>query len=110
MKLTTPKNQSNGIYYVTSESKPTDRHIVVRRGEKFFCDCRDFMIRRLPLLGSIAFQPCKHGSFVRDALNKVRDGVLVSASREPQTVAKKFGIWFIGVAGSLAPFRSVGYS
>src|ERR1700676_1188852 len=103
MKLTTPKNQSNGIYYVTSESKPTDRHIVVRRGEKFFCDCRDFMIHRLPLLGSIAFQPCKHGSFVRDALNKVKDGVLVSASRE-SVKPKQFGIWFVRDS---TPFRSV---
>src|SRR5260370_32670704 len=71
MKLTTPKNGNDKLFYVSSEANPNsekDKHIVVRHGNLFFCDCRNFMIERLTKLGSPNFSLCKHGQFVRDTL------------------------------------------
>jgi hypothetical protein len=85
MKLTVPKTTYN-LYYVSSESKPDQKensHIVVRHGRLFFCDCRDFMVRRLPLLGTSGFRLCKHGQFVEDVTGSLpADEQLVQAFRE----------------------------
>src|SRR5260370_16274565 len=71
MKLTTPKNGNDKLFYVSSEANPNsekDKHIVIRYGTLFFCDCRNFMIERLTKLGSADFSLCKHGEFVLDTL------------------------------------------
>jgi hypothetical protein len=85
MKLTTPKTNKN-LFYVTSEAKPNQKeasHIVVRMGYLFFCDCRDFMIRKLPVFGTKQFKLCKHGEFVRDVMGSMRPGQeLVEAVRQ----------------------------
>jgi hypothetical protein len=94
MKLSVPKKQKDfsvsKIYYVTSESKPDETHIVVRLGgsiiRSFFCDCRDFMIRKLPNLGTgrtpLGLGLCKHGEFVRDTEDSIPAGYeVVSAVR-----------------------------
>jgi hypothetical protein len=47
------------IFYVPSKSGG-DEHIVVQVDGRFFCDCKDFMTRRLPLLGTSAFTQCTH--------------------------------------------------
>jgi len=84
MKLTVPKSQqvsfvSKKIYYVSSEQNPSaDPYIVVRIGRvegtidsrKFFCNCKDFMIRRLVGTAISTYRQsdadtCKHGDFVR---------------------------------------------
>lgn len=84
MKLTVPKRGGN-LFYVTSESGG-DQHIVVRdrsRGQVFYCDCRDFMVRKLPLLGTAEFALCKHGQFVSDVLNTIpSDEKIVVAVRQ----------------------------
>ena len=51
------------VFYVPSKSGG-DEHIVVHNGNKFFCDCKDFMTRRLPLLGTPGFSACTHGKQV----------------------------------------------
>lgn len=69
MKLTVPETQPyilSTIYYVESDSVPGDKHIVVRNQGTLFCDCGDFMIRKLPLFGTSAFSLCKHGRYVQD--------------------------------------------
>ncbi len=100
MKLTRPKKQSNPVAqlsYVTSEAHPDsepDRHIVVRimsRPGVYYCDCRDFFVRRLPLLGTAQFSLCKHGDFVRDADNSIPYTDIVEAVRDTK---KKFGVFF----------------
>lgn len=82
MKLTTPKQLfvDSKTYYVDSESNPTDKHIVVDVVGTYFCDCRDFMVRHLPLYGTLAFSLCKHGEFARDEQSK----------------PKKFVVWALG--------------
>lgn len=54
IKLTVPKKQNGDgfckIFYVSSESDPTEVHIVTRVGHlfaRYFCDCKDFMVRKL---------------------------------------------------------------
>lgn len=78
LKLTVPKqsNPNSKIYYVTSESNPEDTHIVVRsRRGHFFCDCRDFMIRKLPLNSNGGdFELCKHGEFCKYSESQVPAG------------------------------------
>lgn len=72
MKLTVPK-RGGDLYYVTSESGG-DQHIVVRDRDRrlvFYCDCRDFMVRKLCLLGTPEFQLCKHGQFVHDVVTGI---------------------------------------
>lgn len=87
LQLTVPAKQSRPdakIYYVTSESHPEkDHHIVVRKENYFFCDCRDFMIRKLPGLNSTTAERCKHGDFCHDAELRVPAGhELYKATRE----------------------------
>lgn len=83
LNLTTPKKQSHAgsrLYYVSSEAHPDDKHIVVRHRDRpgvFFCDCRDFFVRRLPLLNTPEFSLCKHGEFVRDTVNAAPAGTVV---------------------------------
>jgi hypothetical protein len=76
MELTVPKNQISSyskLFYVSSETSPEDKHIVVRLGSKlkpwsfvYYCDCKDFMVRKLRTVGTSFYEPCKHGKFVRD--------------------------------------------
>ena len=112
MTLTKPKKDSP-ISYVTSESKPNSTeatHIVVKVAGTYFCDCRDFMVRRLTKLSLLSANAwildmplCKHGEFVRDTEQKIPVGQkLVVATR----TKKKFGIFFIGSSGE---FRSIDY-
>lgn len=51
------------VYYVPSKSGG-EEHIVVRADGTLFCDCKDFMTRRLPLLGTAGFSHCTHGKQV----------------------------------------------
>jgi len=73
LKLTMPKNGTKNLYYVSSEGGG-DSHVIVRHGGLFFCDCRDFMIRRLPVLGTSKFKPCKHGEFVAFVTRTIPEG------------------------------------
>lgn len=57
------------IYYVPSKSGG-DTHIVVRSQNHFFCDCKDFMTRRLPLFGGPGFSKCTHGRQVAEFINR----------------------------------------
>jgi len=77
LKLTRPKDTTSSIFYVSSEAKPSETHIVVKVESLFgqacyFCDCRDFMVRRLPNIGKLGLVPCKHGEFVRDIVGAQR--------------------------------------
>lgn len=82
MKLTTPTNGNNNLFYVTSETHGDRKHIVVRHGPLFFCDCADFFVRRLPKLGRSSFSFCKHGEFVRDVVGSLpADVSLIQAVR-----------------------------
>jgi hypothetical protein len=56
------------VYYVPSKSGG-DTHIVVHNNVHFFCDCKDFMTRRLPLLGTAGFSQCTHGRQVSELVN-----------------------------------------
>jgi len=111
MKLNTPKEQPyalSKIYYVESESQPGQDHIVVQVGSSaayslarvYFCDCRDFFIRHLPLYGTAAFSLCKHGRFVRDGVEwntkvggKTDDGEITWTN--VGKAARKFGVYVV---------------
>jgi hypothetical protein len=119
MKITKPKKQlfnTSTTFYVSSESGG-DKHIVVRKdsaffdckGSTYFCDCKDFMTRKLPLYGTNLFSLCKHGSFVRsnqetqpakpvsgfpkNAYSKASAELVQPASKKPVSL-KKFGVFF----------------
>ncbi len=82
LKLTRPKNGNGNLYYVTSEKTPGVKHIVVRHGKLFFCDCTNFMVQKLPYLGRPEFSLCKHGQFVYDVIAATPEGVdLLEANR-----------------------------
>jgi hypothetical protein len=70
MKINKPKKQlfKNAVIYYVSSDSGGDKHIVVSRDGQFFCDCRDFMIRHLPLLHCNVFSLCKHGKYVKDSI------------------------------------------
>jgi hypothetical protein len=82
------------IYYVPSATgvHPNDEHIVVSHDQMrvwgrdltqpFFCDCKDFMTRRLPLLGEKTFTNCKHGQAVIHMLNNQVPTIKKSNSRK----------------------------
>lgn len=76
MKLTRPKSATSNpnLYYVSSESGD-DKHIVVRLGNIWFCDCKNFMVSRLPKLGTPGFEFCKHGSFASRVVESTPTGV-----------------------------------
>ena len=92
------------IYYVSSKSGGAE-HIVVNQysTSRFFCDCKDFMTRRLPLLGSSSFTNCKHGVAVSNMLNNqvvkksngIRYGVFVdngyASGRRSVDIPEEFG-------------------
>lgn len=95
MKLETPKQLfiDSMTYYVSSESNPDEKHIVVKSQGTFFCDCRDFFIRHLPLFGTSAFELCKHGKFMRDSTDIVFKNV-VFQNTTATTPTPKFGVFF----------------
>jgi len=74
LRLTLPKNGTKNLFYVSSESGRSDEHIVVKHGGLLFCDCRDFMIRRLPVIGTSKFKTCKHGEFVAFVTRTIPEG------------------------------------
>lgn len=98
MKITKPKKQlfnTSTTFYVSSESGG-DKHIVVRKDSTYFCDCKDFMTRKLPLYGTNVFSLCKHGGFVRDnSAPASKEPVLGPKTplETPRTV-KQFGVFF----------------
>ena len=95
MKLTIPKSlkgftirQKRGsaqTFYVTSEKNPNEKYIVV--GDNcglFFCQCGDFFGRKLPAIIDGSSELCKHGQFVREAVEflNVAQGKLDHAVKE----------------------------
>ena len=88
MKLTRPKSGTSNLFYVSSESGG-ETHIVVKVGPLAFCDCKNFMVRQLPKIGTSTFAPCKHGEFVLDSV-KSADNVgyelLLALRDEAKTV------------------------
>ena len=76
------------IYYVPSATgvHPNDEHIVVATNGTFFCDCKDFMTRSLPLLGTSAFTNCKHGKAVSRMLDS-------QPTKPPQAPPVKYGVF-----------------
>jgi hypothetical protein len=77
LKLSRTQDLNSNIFYVSSESKPGSKeasHIVVKINQDYgptlyFCDCRDFMIRHLPLMTYRYLPvPCKHGAFVESVV------------------------------------------
>ncbi len=117
LTLTTPKKQlykDSKIYYVSSESGG-DKHIVVRvsglshKGLQFFCDCKDFFVRRLPSINTSVFSLCKHAKFCRDAecqvpygkeLERAFGGVVVVRKRKPEL---KYRVFLKPSYGSAVP-------
>jgi hypothetical protein len=66
LNIRTPKKQlfsSGKVFYVSSKSGG-EEHIVVQVDGHLFCDCKDFMTRKLPLLGTTGFSHCTHGKQV----------------------------------------------
>jgi hypothetical protein len=93
------------VYYVPSKSGG-DEHIVVMNGATLFCDCKDFMTRRLPLYGTGGFSHCTHGrqvlAHIADIKHKFtfRVGTAVPRKEKPcgttalaQPVKKRYGIF-----------------
>lgn len=86
MKLTTPKQpkynftRRGNVFYVTSEKNQDEKYMVVQHGQLFLCQCNDFFGRRLPSLGSPDFTLCKHGEFVRQAL-EAAPGQIIEATK-----------------------------
>lgn len=107
MKLTVPNHPQNStrqakIFYVSSESSPNSTeasHIVVQHGLLYFCDCRDFMVRRLPLLGLVDFRLCKHGKFVQDTHMAAEPGVTIIREQTAKPAPKKFAVYYEGDNG-----------
>lgn len=64
--------KSTRTFYVRSETDRRKRYIVqrIRRGHRatFFCNCLDFVNRKLPHLDTNTFSGCKHIRSVRKAL------------------------------------------
>ena len=75
------------VFYVPSKSGG-EEHIVVRSGGTLFCDCKDFMTRRLPLLGTAGFSHCTHGKQV--AAFSMQP--VAPKTRNPK-VAKKYAVF-----------------
>lgn len=75
LKLSRPQDTTSKVFYVSSEENPKETHIVVKFEQYgssrpiYFCDCKDFMIRRLLPIAQGLIEPCKHGSFVTDVVN-----------------------------------------
>lgn len=87
--IRTPKKRlfaQSDIFYVSSKSGG-DEHIVVRAGKTLFCDCKDFMTRKLPLFGTSGFSLCRHGK-------KVSEKIFESGTPELPKPVKKFGVFF----------------
>ena len=87
LKVTKAKTQlytHSTVYYVSRESNPDEKYIVVRTSKGIFCQCMDFITRRLPLFGTSAFTVCKHISAVQAKLEKI------------SVPAKRYAVWFVG--------------
>ncbi len=94
MKIRTAKSKlfsKATVYYVPSATgiSPHDEHIVVFVNQTAFCDCKDFMTRRLPLLGTSAFTNCKHGLAVIRMLNEQ----LIDVPTIKKSLTKKYGVF-----------------
>ena len=67
------KNPVAGVrtFTVTSESEPDTKYVVVevkRDGTTYYCNCGDFMYRKLPFIHTNLFSNCKHAVAVIDAI------------------------------------------
>jgi hypothetical protein len=74
MKISTAKRnpvKGTKTFYVQSENDARKRYTVQRvtreRKATFFCNCADFMYRKLPHLDTNTFSGCKHIKAVRRA-------------------------------------------
>ena len=96
LKVTKAKTQlytHSTVFYVSSESNPEEKYIVVKTPKGVFCQCVDFITRRLPLFGTSAFTHCKHILAVNTLPVKA-------------PVSKKYGVWFVDLNRGWT-FRSV---
>ena len=71
--LLAKKNPVAGVrtFTVTSESEPDTKYVVVevkRDGTTYYCNCGDFMYRKLPFIHTNLFSNCKHGNAVIEAI------------------------------------------
>lgn len=69
------KNQIAGVrtFYVASEKIADTEYIVVeikRNGTQYYCNCGDFMFRKLPFIHTNLFSLCKHAAAVKEAVEK----------------------------------------
>jgi hypothetical protein len=88
LNIRTPKKQlfsSGKVFYVPSKSGG-EEHIVVQVDGRLFCDCKDFMTRKLPLLGTSGFSHCTHGKQVA-TLSMGTDSTTV------QHISKRYGVF-----------------
>ena len=86
LKVTKAKTQlytHSTVFYVSSESNPEEKYIVVKTPKGTFCQCVDFITRRLPLFGTPAFTHCKHILAVNTLPVK-----------SPVTRNRKFGVFY----------------
>src|SRR5579859_5185584 len=99
LKVTKAKTQlytHSTVFYVSSESNPEEqprratqksnreeKYIVVKTPKGTFCQCVDFITRRLPLYGTPAFTHCKHILAVNTLPVK-----------SPVTRNRKFGVFY----------------
>jgi hypothetical protein len=76
MKLNIAKKacpvKGNVFFYVTSETHPDETYIVLETqnfgGRNYFCQCKDFFVRHLPLAKTAQFSNCKHIKLVQNFL------------------------------------------
>ena len=99
LKITKAKTQlytHSTVFYVSSESNPEEKYIVVKTPKGTFCQCVDFITRRLPLFGTPAFTCCKHILAVNTSPIKIPVKTPVSK--------KQYGVWFVRTGHD---FRSI---
>lgn len=89
--------QNATVFYVPSKSGGQE-HIVVVTTAGVFCDCKDFMTRRLPLIGTNGFSLCIHGKQLNRAQMKPASKTKVTV-KKPKT----YGIF------TKAGYRSVDF-
>lgn len=69
------KNPVAGVrtFTVTSETEPDTKYIVVevkRDGTNYYCNCGDFMYRKLPFIHTNLYSNCKHIDALLKAIGK----------------------------------------
>ena len=93
------------VYYVRSESNPKVKYMVLHTGKNYFCQCTDFIARRLPLFGTPGFTHCKHIQAVKEHAVPAAETIITHFGKESfKKSTKKFGLFYIA---SQTPFRSL---